>query len=162
MTTYVYPQPEWPDASAELYNEGFEKKLAALSGKFGFQIGAEPDWGIEKEVYLSMILDAGKLVEFKSCSKDYAHDTSDYIMGATPQAWKRILTKKDKFVGAFMGGRVKLEKGDTVGALALGPHANTLVDVITQVELKFPDDLSPEELETFKADFTKSRSERSI
>jgi len=162
MTTYVYPQPEWPDASAELYNEGFEKKLAALSGKFGFQIGAEPDWGIEEEVYLSMILDAGKLVEFKSCSKDYAYDTSDYIMGATPQAWKRILTKKDKFVGAFMGGRVKLEKGDTVGALALGPHANTLVDVISQVELKFPDDLSPEELGTFKADFAKSRSERGI
>ena len=162
MTTYVYPQPEWPDASVELYDEGFEKKLASLSGNFGFQIGAEPEWGIEDEIYLSMVLDAGKLIEFKSCSKDYVYDKADYIMGATPQAWKRILTKKDKFVGAFMGGRVKLEKGDTVGALALGPHANTLVDVITQVELKFPDDLAPEELETFKADFAKSRSERGV
>ena len=74
----------------------------------------------------------------------------------------RILTKKDKFVGAFMGGRVKLKKGNTVGALALGPHAGNLVDVLTQVDLKFPDDLSPEELEAFKKDLAAKRSERGI
>ncbi|MEN8246804.1 MAG: SCP2 sterol-binding domain-containing protein [Thermodesulfobacteriota bacterium] len=162
MTTYVYPQPEWVDDSVAKYDEGFEKKLASLSGKFAFQIDAEPDWGIEGDLFISMALEAGKLKEFKHCSKDYAFDTADFVLSATPPAWKRILTKKDKFVGAFMGGRVKLEKGDTVGALALGPHANTLVDVLTQVDLKFPDDLSPEELETFKGELAQKRSDRGI
>lgn len=72
------------------------------------------------------------------------------------------MTKKEKFVGAFLGGSVKLEKGDTVGALAVGPHANTLVDVLTQVDLKFPDDLNPEELASFKSDLARKRSERGI
>jgi hypothetical protein len=61
-----------------------------------------------------------------------------------------------------MGGRIKLEKGDTVGALALGPHANTLVDVITQVDLKFGDDLSPDELEKFKASFEDYRAKAGV
>ena len=162
MTTYIYPQPEWVDDSVAFYNEEFEKKLASLSGKFAFQINAEPDWGIEGDLFISMALEAGKLQEFKHCSKDYAFDTADFVLSATPPAWKRILTNKDKFVGAFMGGRVKLEKGDTVGALALGPHANTLVDVLTQVDLTFPDDLSPEDLEAFKTEFIQKRSDRGI
>lgn len=162
MATFIYPQPEWVDESAKLYDESFEKKLAKLSGAFGYRITAEPEWGIEQDLYLNMSIDAGKLKEFVACSVDYAQENADYILAATPQAWKRILTKKDKFVGAFMGGRVKLDKGDTVGALALGPHANTLVDVITQVELKFPDDLSAEDLVAFKTAFEASRSERGI
>ena len=106
--------------------------------------------------------EAGKLKEFKHCSKDYAFENADFVLSAAPPAWKRILTKKDKFVGAFMGGRVKLEKGDTVGALALGPHANTLVDVLTQVELKFPDDLTPEDLEAFKKELAQKRVDLGI
>jgi len=162
MTTYIYPQPEWVDDSVAKYDEGFEKKLASLSGSFAFQINALPDWGINDDLFISMKLEAGKLIEFKHCSKDYAFENSDFVLAAAPPAWKRILTKKDKFVGAFMGGRVKLEKGDTVGALALGPHANTLVDVLTQVELKFPDDLSGEELESFKAELAQKRSDLGI
>ena len=162
MTTYIYPQPEWVDDCVAKYDAGFEKKLASLSGKFAYQITTEPEWGIDADLFISMILNGGKLVEFKHCSKDYAYETADFVLSATPQAWKRILTKKDKFVGAFMGGRVKLQKGDTVGALALGPHANTLVDVLTQVDLKFPDDLSPEELAAFKTELAQKRSARGI
>ncbi|MGZ3613159.1 MAG: hypothetical protein ACXU9X_04635 [Thermodesulfobacteriota bacterium] len=83
-------------------------------------------------------------------------------MGAALPVWKKILTKKDKFVGAFMGGRVKLEKGDTVGALALGPHANNLVDVLTQVDLKFTDELSPAELAEFKSKFEAARAKLGV
>jgi hypothetical protein len=84
-------------------------------------------------------------------------------MAATPQAWKRVLTNKDKFVGAFMGGRVKLEKGDTVGALAIGPFAGTLVDVLTKpVKLVFPDELNPEELEKAKKALAATRKARGV
>ena len=162
MTTYIYPHPEWVDDSVKLYDESFEQKLKKLSGTFGYRIGAEPAWGIDDDMYMVMQIDAGKLKEFKHCSKDYCLEKADYILAATPQAWKRILTKKDKFVGAFMGGRVKLEKGSTVGALGLGPHAGNLVDVLTQVELKFPDDLSESELAEFKTKLAAARTERGI
>ena len=162
MATYIYPDPVWVDDSVPFYNEDFEKKLRKLSGVFGYEILAEPEWGIDSDLYILMEIDEGKLIEFKHCSKEVAYDRSKFVLGATPQAWKRILTKKDKFVGAFMGGRVKLKKGNTVGALALGPHAGNLVDVLTQVDLKFPDDLSPEELEAFKKDLAAKRSERGI
>ena len=162
MTSYIYPDPVWVDDSVPFYNEDFENKLRKLSGVFGYEILAEPEWGIDSDLYILMEIDAGKLIEFKHVSKEVAYDKSKFVLGATPQAWKRILTKNDKFVGAFMGGSVKLKKGNTVGALALGPHAGNLVDVLTQVDLKFPDDLSPEELEAFKKDLAAKRSERGI
>ena len=162
MPTYVYPQPEWTEKSAELYSEVFEKKLAILSGNWAYRINAEPDWGIEEDIYFTMFLEAGKLRELRHCTKAYAFDKADFVLSASPSQWKKILTKKEKFVGAFLGGRIKLEKGDTVGSMAAAPHANTLVDVLTQVDLRFPDELSPEELASFKEDFAKKRSERGI
>ena len=163
METYIYPQMEWIDDCAKQYNEGFEKKLSKLSGSFSFRVIAEPAWGIDEDVYFTLKLDAGKLKELKNCTKDYAFENSDFLMAATPQAWKRILTNKDKFVGAFMAGRVKLEKGDTVGALAIGPHAGTLVDALTKpVQLKFPDDLSPEELDISKKKLAETRKQRGV
>ena len=68
----------------------------------------------------------------------------------------------DKFVGAFMGQRIKLEKGNTIKALGLAPHANTLVDSLTQVDLKFPDELSPEELAEFKTQFAEYRAGKGL
>ena len=47
-------------------------------------------------------------------------------------------------------------------ALGLAPHANTLVDSLTQVELIFPDDLSPEELEKFKVSFAEYREKAGV
>jgi putative sterol carrier protein len=152
MTAYIYPSPTWLEESAKLYGSEFEGKLKSLSGHFAFKIHADPSFGIEKDKYMCMVMDAGKLTRLALYSEEDAQKEADFILAATPAVWKRILQKLDKFVGAFMGGRIKLEKGDTVGALALGPHANTLVDVITQVDLIFGDDLSPDELESYKAE----------
>ena len=162
MDYFVYPEPGWVEASVEKYDATFEQKLAPLSGKFCFKINEEQAWGIEKDVFVSFMVEAGKLVEFKHCTEEYAMENCDYIMGATPPAWKRIIIGKDKFVGAFMGGRVKLVKGDTVGALAVGPHDNTIVEVLSQVTLRFPDDLDADELAKFKVDFKAAREERGV
>lgn len=151
MAEYIYPGPEWLAESLKLYGSEFEGKLKSLSGHFCFRIREDSTFGIEKDVYLAMVMAAGKLERLEIYSEEDAKNEADFILAATPPVWKRILLKLDKFVGAFMGGRIKLEKGDTVGALALGPHANTLVDVITQVDLKFGDDLSSDELAEFKS-----------
>ena len=162
MTTCYYPMPNWLEESFKLYNKDFEEKLQKLSGSFGYRIMADPAWGIDKDVFMIMVLDAGKMKNLAICSEKYCTANAEYIMGATLPVWKKILTKKDKFVGAFMGGRVKLEKGNTVGALALGPHANNLVDVLTQVDLKFTDELSPAELAEFKSKFEAARGKLGV
>ena len=162
MAEYIYPSPEWLEESTKLYGSEFEGKLKSLSGHFGYHITADPALGIEKDFYMCMVLDAGKLMRLEHYSEEDAKKEADFILGATPPVWKRILQKLDKFVGAFMGGRIKLEKGDTVGALALGPHANTLVDSLTQVDLKFGDDLSPDELAKFKSSFEDYRAKAGV
>jgi putative sterol carrier protein len=145
-----------------LYNEVFEKKMAILSANYAYRIDAEPDWGIEEDLYFTMFLEAGKLRELKHCSKEHAFDRADFVLSAAPSTWKKVLTKKEKFVGAFLSGKIKLEKGDTVGSMAAAPHANTLVDALTQVDLKFPDELTPEELATFRKDLAEKRKELGI
>lgn len=164
MTTCIYPTGEWLEESFKAYqlDPKFEETLKKLSGHFGYHILADPAFGIEKGLYMCMVLDAGKLTRLEHYSEEDAKKEADFIMGATPPVWKRILKKLDKFVGAFMGQRIKLEKGDTVGALALGPHANTLVDVLTQVELQFPDDLSPDDLAKFKSTFEEYRAKKDV
>lgn len=162
MTTCIYPTPEWLEESAKLYDSTFENKLRKLSGHYGYRIKAEPSWGIEKDLMQCCILDAGKLVELKFYTEEEAQKEANFIMAASAQVWKNILTKADKFVAAFMSRKIKLEKGNPVKALALGPYAPTMVDALTQVELRFPDDLSPDELETFKASFAEYREKAGV
>jgi hypothetical protein len=50
-----------------------------------------------------------------------------------------------------MLGKVSLEQGSTVGVLGIAPHANTFVDALTQTELQFPDEMSAEELATYRS-----------
>jgi hypothetical protein len=42
--------------------------------------------------------------------------------------------------------------------LGLAPYANTLVESLTQVDLKFPDELDPQALEGFKASLADFRA----
>ena len=161
MTTCIYPMPEWLDESAKLYDTTFENKLSKLSGHYAYRIEAEPSWGIEKDLMQCCILDAGKLIALKFYTEEEAQG-ADFIMAASAKAWKNILTKADTFVGAFMARRIKLEKGNAVKALALGPYASTVVDFLTQVELRFPDDLSPEEFEAFKGSFAEYRAKAGV
>jgi len=162
MTVCIYPSAEWLEESTKRYGSEFENKLKSLSGYYAYRIKANPEWGIEKDLMMCAVLDAGKLVRLEHCTEEEAKENANFIMAAEPNTWKRILRKLDKFVGAFMGQRIKLEKGNTIKALGLAPHANTLVDSLTQVELKFPDELSPEELAEFKTQFAEYRAGKGL
>ena len=162
MAAYIYPSAEWLEESTKQYGSEFENKLKKLSGYYAYRIKANPEWGIEKDLMMCAVLDAGKLVRLEHCTEEDAKNNAKFIMAAEAHTWKRILRKLDKFVGAFMAQRIKLEKGNTVKALGLAPHANTLVDSLTQVELKFPDELSPDELAEFKTKFAEYRADKGL
>ena len=72
-------------------------------------------------------------------------------MAATPRTWKKILRKKHDFVTDFILDKINLELGTKVSMLELALYANNILDCLTQVDLQFPDEMSADELTTFRS-----------
>jgi hypothetical protein len=164
MNATRYCTPEWLESSAEGYrkNPRFQKEFEKLRLKVTFCVKEEPAWGIEKEIYFLSEVDKGDLKRLAFVSEAEAARESDYILAATPQEWKKILRKESKFIGDFMLGKITLQQGSKVGVLSVAPHSNTFVEALTQFELQFPDEMSPEELECFRAYVQEFRAALSV
>ena len=153
MTACQYCTPQWLDESGKFYqsNPEFREKLKKLSVKMCYRVKAEPAWGIDQDIIFGMFIDKGELTKIGFFAEEQALKEADYIISATPQEWKKILRKQSKFVTDFMLGKIKLEHGSKVGVLGVAPHANTVVDLLTQVDLQFPDEMSAEELAQYRS-----------
>jgi hypothetical protein len=159
-----YCTPEWLQVSAEGYRSTpkFQQALAKLTVGVCFLVKAEPAWGIEKDILFGSILHQGEMKKLAFFSAEDARDQVEFVLAATPQEWKKILRKENKFVTDFMLGRITLEQGSKVGVLSVAPHSGTLVDVLTQAELQFPDEMTPEELAAYRAHVAAFRLELGI
>ena len=164
MTTLRYCTPQWLEESQKSYqsNPEFREKLKKLSAKMCFRVKAEPAWGIDQDISFGMFVDKGELTKIAFFAEEDALKEAEYIISATPQEWKKILRKQSKFVTDFLLGKIKLEHGSKVGVLGVAPHANTVVDLLTQVDLQFPDEMSAEELAAYRADFEEFRSDLGV
>jgi putative sterol carrier protein len=164
MAAYQYCTPQWLEESGKSYqsNPEFREKLKKLSVKMCYRVKAEPAWGIDKDIIFGMFVDKGELTKIAFFSEEEALKEAEYIISATPQEWKKILRKQSKFITDFMLGKIKLEHGSKVGVLGVAPHANTVVDLLTQVDLQFPDEMSAEELAAYRANFEEFRAELGV
>ena len=164
MTVYRYCTPEWLKISAESYhaNPRFQQGLAKLTLKIFFNVKAEPAWGIDRDLIFGAFVKRGELEELAFFSEEDAKKAADFLLAATPQEWKKILRKESKFVGDFLLGRITLEQGSKVGVLGIAHHADTFVDALTQVDLQFPDEMSPDELAKYRSYMEAFRSELGI
>ena len=153
MIKCQYCTPEWLEETARIYGSdpNLEGKLRKLSAKMCFRIKAEPAWGIEKDIIFGTFIEAGKLVKIAFFSEEDAKREAEYLLAATPQEWKKVLRKENKFLTDFMLGRIKLEKGNKVTVLGLAPYAPTVIDALTKVQIQFPDEMSAEELTKYRA-----------
>lgn len=159
-----YCTPEWLEAFEKAYkaNPKFENDLKKLTTTVYFKVLAEPKWGIDETILFGAALDAGKLMRVEFISDENAKKVADFILSATPPEWKSILTKKTKFVTDFMLGKIKLDHGSKVGILGIAPHSNTLVDAMTQVELRFPDQMTAEEVEQYRSHMKEFRAKLGV
>jgi hypothetical protein len=153
MAVYRYPTPEWLEESAKQYrsNPKFQHALEKVTTRIFFLVRAEPEWGLEQDIIFGAITEKGQLLELKFYSSQETREKADFLLGATPQGWKKILRKENKFLTDFMLGKITLEQGSKVGVLGLAPYAGIFIDAITQVELKFPDELEAAELAEFRS-----------
>jgi hypothetical protein len=157
--TIRYCTPEWLEESGKLYRATprFENELKRVTAKIFYRISAEPTWGIDEDMIFGAVVEEGKLLEMAFYTEAEAKERSDFILEASPQIWKGILRKDTKFISEFMMGKVALETGSRVALLKITPYANHLVDALTQFELQFPDEMSAEELEAYRADLSALR-----
>ena len=164
MIKCQYCMPEWLEETARIYRSdpSMEEKLKKISAKVCFRVKAEPAWGIEKDIIFGTFIEEGKLTKIAFFGEEDAKQEAEYIMAATPQEWKKILRKENKFLADFMLGRIKLEKGNKVTVLGLAPYAPLLVDALTQVQIQFPDEMSGEELAKYRAYMEEFRKNMTI
>jgi len=164
MSTYRYCTPDWLDESAKIYRSSpeFQETLKKVTTKICFRVTADPDWGIDENIIFGAVVEQGQLIELDFYSQAAAGEMADFIISATPQEWKLILRKDNKFITDFMLGKIQLEQGSKVGIIGIAPYAPTFVDALTQVELVFPDELTDQELGEFRAYLAKFREERGL
>ena len=162
--TIRYCSPEWLEESAKLYRatDRFENALKKITTKIFYRISAEPAWGIEKDIIFGAEVEAGKLLELAFFSEAETQKRAAFILSATPQVWKGILRKDKKFISEFMLGKVKLEAGSKTELLKITPYANHFVDALTQFPLQFQDEMSPEEVDAYRADLSGFREKAGV
>jgi hypothetical protein len=164
MREVAYCSLEWLQECATIYrsNPQFAKDLAKVSTKVCFRIKAEPDWGIEEDIIFGAFINKGELEKLDFFSEGSAKKEAEFILAATPQQWKKILRKESKFVTDFMLGKIILEQGSKVGVLSLAPYSTSLVQVLTLVNLKFPDEMSDEELKKYRSNLREFREKLAV
>ena len=163
MESVRYLTPEWIEASLKVYHSdpSFEEKLKKLTTRMCYRIKADPSWGIEKDIMFGTFFDKGKLTKMDYFTEEEAW-SAEYIVGAPPQEWKRILRKESKFITDYMLKKILLEQGSDKGVLLVAPHATNIVDFLTQVPVQFPDEMAEAELEEYRAYMNKWTAERGI
>ena len=153
MTTVQYCTPEWFSEVNRLFqdNPALQADLAKFSYKVSYKIKAEPAWGIEQDIIFAFYVDKGQITSLGFISAEQAAEESEFILTATPQEWKKLLRGEAKFVTEFVLGKVILDKGSKVTVLGVAPYSTPLIKTLTLVDLQFPDDMTPDELDQFRA-----------
>ncbi|RZB37463.1 MAG: hypothetical protein SRB2_01007 [Desulfobacteraceae bacterium Eth-SRB2] len=163
MTTHQFCTPEWLEESARIYRASpdAKNKLKKLTAKICCRVKSNPDWGIGEDIIFGAFFDKGDLRTLNFFTEGEAFQEADYLMTATPETWKNILRKNSDFVTDVMLGKINLELGTKVSMIDLAPHVNNIFDFLTQVDLQFPDEMSEDELISYRSKMETLRRERS-
>jgi hypothetical protein len=148
----IYCTPEWLEESARIYRATprFQEALKRVSTRVFYRVTAEPEWGIDSDFIFGAVVSEGVLEELRFFSEAEAKESAEFIMAASPQEWKHVLRKEHKFLTDFTLGKIRLEQGSKVGVFKLAPHADTFINALTQVNLQFQDELSPQQVKEYR------------
>jgi len=150
-----YATPEWVAAMAENYRANPENQNKTFKGMtifLTFRIQANPTFGLDEDICFGTHLEDGALQDDSTLmSKEDAERKADFILSAPPSVWKRVIQKEEGFVAAFMTGKIKLDKGEAAKIIALAAKSPAVVDAFNKTDTEWPDEMSPQRLEEYKA-----------
>ena len=153
MTSHQFCTQGWLKESARIYKSkpDAKDKLKKLTAKICYRVKFDPDWCIRKDIIFCSFFEKGELRTLNFFSEGEAFQEAEYLIAATPQAWKMILIKQRDFVADFAMGKIDLELGTKVSMFDLAFYLDNVLDCLTQVDLQFPDEMSAEELTAYKS-----------
>ncbi|MBE0480505.1 MAG: SCP2 sterol-binding domain-containing protein [Dehalococcoidia bacterium] len=150
----AYATPEWVAAMGENYRSNPDnagKIFKGITMFLVFRIQADPKFGLGKDIDFGTHLVDGVLQEDSTLMNAADSERkADFILSASPHIWKRVITKKEGFVAAFMGGKIKLDKGEAPKIIALASRSPAVVEAFNRVPTEWPDEMTPEQLEAYK------------
>jgi hypothetical protein len=150
-----YASPEWVAEVGKNYKANPDNQNKTFKGMnifLTFRILADPKFGIDKDICFCSHLVNGALQDDSSLlSKEDAEKKSDFILSAPPEMWKKLIKKEQGFVSSFMTGKIKLDKGSTARIISLASKSGALIESFYKVDTEWPDEMSPQRLEEYKA-----------
>jgi len=148
-----YATPEWVEAMAKNYRANPDNQNKIFKGMtifLSFRILADPKFGLDKDIYFSTHLENGVLQDDSTLmSKEDSEKKADFILSAPPETWKRVIQKEEGFVWAFMGGKIKLDKGEAPKILGLASRSPVVISLFPS-DTEWPDEMSPQRLEEYR------------
>jgi hypothetical protein len=161
---YLYCTPEWLEECAKIYraNTHYQEALKRVTTRIFYRVTAEPEWGIDADFIFGADVTKGVLNDLRFFDEDETRAKAEFVMAASPQEWKLILRKEHKFLTDFMLGKIRLEQGSKVGVLGLAPYADTFIDVLNEIKLKFQDELDPMQVSEYREYASQFRSKLGV
>jgi hypothetical protein len=160
MTQTQFCTPDWLDECAKIYNDSpdLQKPLKKLSVKMAYRVNEEPEIGFEKSMIFCTFFEKGQLTKACLLSEEQAKEEAEFLVTAPVARWLSLLRKQSRFAVDFALKKVKLELGSKVGVLAVAPYGGHVVNMLTQSDVQFPDEMSKEEMEEYGATIEKLRT----
>ena len=152
----AYATPEWVEAMGKNYNADPTNQNKTFKGMnifLTFRVKADPKFGLDSDICFATHLANGVYQPDSTLlSKEDAEAKSDFILGAPPDVWKSVIKKEKGFVAAFMGGKIKLDKGSAPKMIALASKSPAVVEASHKIDTEWPDEMSPDRLEQYRAE----------
>jgi putative sterol carrier protein len=159
---YMLGTPEWVYKYKQVINKDKEYKKVgkAWDTVMAMGIGAKPEYGVYEDLHLKLCLSAGECTEAKLVPIEAA-DEAPYFMSGAYELWQSIVRGEKEALKATIQGEMTL-RGDLAKVMKYVGAAKRLGQLAGSFEAKWPEDLSPEELEEYKTDFNELRAQLGI
>lgn len=163
MAVFQFCTPEWLEKLQKTYNSdpGNERFFKGVTASLCYKVLAEPEGGIEEDIIFGHEVFEGKLLWSKFVTEEEAKKCT-FVFSAPPNTWKKLLRKEGEFMIEMVLGDLRQEHGDKSALIGLLPYVDPLLEFMAKVELQFPDEMSPDELERYKTHMKEFREKLGV
>jgi putative sterol carrier protein len=152
---YIVTTPEWASEFEKKVQTDDRYKVVAKTweGSVTLVFKADPEAELDEDRFIFMDLWHGECRSVKIVPCEIGRK-GDYVLEAKYQRWKRVMKKELNVVKEIATNNLKLVPFNFKKAAKLAAAAQAairLVDLSGEVSDKFPDELEPEELLSFKS-----------
>ena len=147
---YILGTPSWIAIYESLIaNDAEYKKLAqGWEGGVVIHITADPAVGLDDDMFLLIDLWHGDCRGVRLVPTQ-AGENGDYVLTASYDRWKQVMTGELDVVKGLMQGKIKL-KGHLPTIVRYNKAAVRLVELVATINTIFLDEMDSEEIEAFK------------